>query len=60
MVAPTGGLGPPPSDARTLAAAVGGHIDAVSLAGGHDLLHGSADSARALGTLVLAWLERRL
>ena len=55
-----GGLGPPPSDARTLAAAVGGHIDAVSLAGGHDLLHGSADSARALGTLVLAWLERRL
>ena len=50
-----------PAGASELSDAVSGSIGAVSLAGGgHDLLHGSDATARALGELVLAWLEKRL
>ena len=59
LAAPASGLAAP-ATAHELAEAVTGDVSAVSLAGGHDLLHGSDASARALGALALAWLEKRL
>ena len=59
LAAPASGLAVPAA-AHELAEAVSGDVSAVSLAGGHDLLHGSDASARALGALALAWLEKRL
>ena len=59
LAAPASGLAAP-ATAHELAEAVTGDVSAISLAGGHDLLHGSDASARALGALALAWLEKRL